>query len=94
MRVLVLTSADRALDNRRLWASLQACAQVEIRFLDKSQQRDLRGYFVGVALGDYERIVLDLMFKHIRFQSRFLRTLTALTLYEEDAYLDFMPGSR
>ncbi|MEL7557401.1 glycosyltransferase [Stutzerimonas chloritidismutans] len=94
MRVLVLTSADRALDNRRLWASLQAPTQVDVRFLDKSQQRDLRGYFVGITPGEYERIVLDLMFKHIRTQSRFLRTLTALTLYEEDAYLDFMPGSR
>ncbi|MFI8741429.1 glycosyltransferase family protein [Stutzerimonas sp. R75] len=94
MRVLVLSSADRALDNRILWSSLQGGAQVDVRFLDKDQQRCLRRYFVDIAIDKYERVILDLMFKHVRTQSRFLRTLPALTLYEEDAYLDFMPGSR
>lgn len=94
MRVLVLSSADRALDNHMLWSSLQDGAQVEVRFLDKDQQRRLRSYFVDITIDKYERVILDLMFKHIRTQSRFLRTLPALTLYEEDAYLDFMPGSR
>ncbi len=94
MRVLVLSSADRALDNRMLWSSLQEGVQVEVRFLDKDQQRRLRRYFVDIAIDKYERVILDLMFKHIRTQSGFLRTLPALTLYEEDAYLDFMPGSR
>ncbi|HAB64467.1 MAG TPA: hypothetical protein DCE49_09840 [Pseudomonas sp.] len=54
----------------------------------------MRRYFVDIAIDKYERVILDLMFKHVRTQSRFLRTLPALTLYEEDAYLDFMPGSR
>lgn len=95
MRVLVLTSADRALDNRMLWSSLSnGGAQVDVRFLDKYQQRRLRTYFNGIALEGYDRVILDLMFKHIRTQIRFLRALPALTLYEEDAYLDFMPGSR
>ncbi|WP_417776509.1 glycosyltransferase family protein [Stutzerimonas xanthomarina] len=94
MRVLVLSSADRALDNHMLWSSLQDGAQVEVRFLDKDQQRRLRRYFVDITIDKYDRVILDLMFKHIRTQSRFLRTLPALTLYEEDAYLDFMPGSR
>ena len=94
MRVLVLTSADRALDNRNLWSSLGMHAGVEIRFLDKGQQRRLKTYFSTQDLSGYERIVLDLMFKHIWTQSRFLRSLPSLTLYEEDAYLDFMPGSR
>jgi hypothetical protein len=94
MRVLVLSSADRALDNRTLWSSLQDGAQVDVRFLEKDQQRCLRRYFVDIAIDKYERVILDLMFKHVRTQSRFLRTLPGLTLYEEDAYLDFMPGSR
>lgn len=94
MRVLVLTSADRALDNRNLWSSLGMHGDVEIRFLDKSQQRRLKAYFSTQDVNGYERIVLDLMFKHIWTQSRFLRSLPSLTLYEEDAYLDFMPGSK
>lgn len=94
MRVLVLTSADRALDNRALWSSLQSSFQVEIRFLDKYQQRRLNTYCSDISVERYERVILDLMFKHIRTQTRFLRTLSALTIYEEDAYLDFMPDSR
>lgn len=94
MRVLVLTSAERALDNRSLWSALQAHLEVEVHFLDKIQQRHLRSYFAALDLGSYGRVILDLMFKHIRSQSRFLCTLSGLTLYEEDAYLDFMPGSR
>lgn len=94
MRVLVLTSADRALDNRSLWSSLRMHYDVEIRYLDKSQQRRLRSYFATQDIGCYERIILDLMFKHICTQSRFLGSLPSLTLYEEDAYLDFMPGSK
>lgn len=94
MRVLVLTSADRSLDNRSLWSSLKMHGDVEIRFLDKSQQRRLSSYFSTYDLSGYERVVLDLMFKHICSQSRSLRSLPSLTLYEEDAYLDFMPGSK
>lgn len=94
MKVLVLTSADRSLDNRSLWSSLQAHGEVEVRFLSKQQQMRLRSYFATLEVGKYERIILDLMFKHIRTQAGFLRSLPRLTLYEEDAYLDFMPGSR
>jgi len=94
VRILVLTSADRALDNRKLWLSLQGFFDVDIRYLDKLEQRNLKGFFATIDLGGYQRIVLDLMFKHIHTQVRFLRTLPALTMYEEDAYLNFMPGSR
>lgn len=94
MRVLVLTSADRALDNRSLWLSLRMHGDVEVRFLNKSQQRRLKSYFATQDVCGYERIILDLMFKHICTQSRFLRSLPSLTLYEEDAYLDFMSGSK
>lgn len=94
MRVLVLTSADRALDNRSMWQALGQHAVVDVYFLDKAQQRNLRAYFARLELGVYQRIVLDLMFKHIHTQGRFLRTLPALTLYEEDGYLDTFAGSR
>ncbi|KJH79357.1 glycosyltransferase [Pseudomonas sp. KSR10] len=94
MRVLVLTSADRALDNRSLWLSLRAYGDVEVRFLNKSQQRGLKSYFATQVVCGYECIILDLMFKHICTQGRFLRSLPSLTLYEEDAYLDFMSGSK
>lgn len=94
MRVLVLTSADRALDNRSMWYALREHCAVDLHFLDKQQQRNLRRILATFDLAVYDRIVLDLMFKHIHKQSRVLRTLPGLIVYEEDAYLDIMPGSR
>lgn len=77
-----------------MWYALRQHCAVDIYFLDKQQQRNLRQFFSAVDLGVYDRIVLDLMFKHIHKQGRLLRTLSALTIYEEDAYLDIMSGSR
>lgn len=94
LRILVLTSAERALNNRKLWTALADHGELELRFLEKNQQRRLSGYFSSINVSRYDRIVLDLMFKHIYTQGRFLRKIPVLTLYEEDAYLDFMPGSR
>lgn len=94
MKVLVLSSAGKALDNRPLWYALAEHAEVDLHFLEKYQQRNLRGWFKSVRYESYDRIVLDLMFKHIHGQSRWLRSLPNLLLYEEDAYLDYMPGSK
>jgi len=77
-----------------MWYALRQHCAVDIHFLDKQQQRNLRQFFSAIDVGVYDRIVLDLMFKHIHKQGRLLRTLPALTIYEEDAYLDIMPGSR
>lgn len=77
-----------------MWRALANHVELELHFLDKVQQRDLRDWFKSIEIGKYDRIVLDLMFKHIHKQSRWLRTLPNLVLYEEDAYLNFMPGSK
>lgn len=94
MKILVLSSAGKSLDNSPMWRALGAHAEVELHFLDKPQQRNLRRWFKQVDVRQYDRIVLDLMFKHIHTQARFLRSLPGLVLYEEDAYLDAMPGSK
>ncbi|WP_313338821.1 glycosyltransferase family protein [Stutzerimonas nitrititolerans] len=94
MRVLLLSSAGKALDNSPMWRALGNDVELELHFLDKAQQRDLKGWFRNIEIGRYDRIVLDLMFKYIHKQSRLLGTLPNLVLYEEDAYLNFMPGSK
>lgn len=94
MKVLVLSCADKALDNSAMWYALGECVDVGLRFLEKNQQKNLRAYFRTVDTEKYDRIVLDLMFKNIYKQFRFLRTLPNLVVYEEDAYLDYMPGSK
>lgn len=77
-----------------MWYALRQHCAVDIYFLDKQQQRNLRQFFSVIDLSVYDRIVLDLMFKHIHKQGRLLQALSALTIYEEDAYLDIMSGSR
>ncbi len=94
MRILLLASAERALDNRLLWTCVARRHELDIRFLDKAQQRNLGKALRGVRLEAYQQVVSDLMFKHVCGQVAFWRRCPALTFYEEDAYLNFMPGSR
>jgi len=94
LKVLLLSSAGKALDNSPMWRALANHVELELHFLDKAQQRDLKGWFSNIEIGKYDRIVLDLMFKHVHRQSRWLKSLPNLVLYEEDAYLNYMPGSK
>lgn len=91
---MVLSCAGKALDNSPMWHALAERVEVDLRFLEKHQQKGLRAYFRGIDTSEYDRIVLDLMFKHIYKQFRFLRSLPNLVVYEEDAYLEFMPRSK
>lgn len=94
MRILLLSSAGKSLDNSPMWRALANYVDMDLHFLDKYQQRNLRAWFKGQQVDTYDRIVLDLMFKNIQSQSRWLATLPNLILYEEDAYLNFMSGSK
>lgn len=94
MNVLVLSSKGKALDNSPMWRALGTQIDVELRFLDKAGQRNLRASLRHTDPQRYDRIVLDLMFKHIQAQAGFLRSLDNLVIYEEDACLNFISGSR
>lgn len=94
MRVLVLTATPRLPDLSAVYAHLSALLDVDVRLLDKAQQRDLKGYLRGVAVEDYARILLDLPFKHMYAQAGLLARLPGLLIYEEDACQNYLATSK
>ena len=93
-RFLVLTSASREPDNHLLWEGLRQYAEVDVHFLNKEQQRNLKKFFASIDTDAYDRIVLDLFFRILRKHARFLKRLPNLVLYEEDACQEYIPSSR
>lgn len=94
MRVLVLTAEPRLPDFKSLYASLASYLEVDLRILQKEQQRNLKAYLRQISLDDYERILLDLPFKNIYKQTRLLARLPHLMLYEQDACQNYLDSSR
>lgn len=94
MRVLVLTAEPRLPDFKSLYASLASHLEVDLRILQKEQQRDLKSYLRQIPLAGYERILLDLPFKNVYRQTRLLARLPHLTIYEQDACQNYLDSSR
>lgn len=94
MRVLVLTASPRLPDLSAVYANLARQMDADIRLLDKAQQRNLKDYLRGVALDGYERILLDLPFKHMYAQAALLARLRGLLIYEEDACQNYLATSK
>lgn len=94
MRILVLSTTPRSPDNRALWESLRVHAEVGLHFVPKDAQADLRPWLTVEKIAGYDRIVLDLLFRHVSRQAALLRKLPGLVLYEEDACQEFIPSSK
>lgn len=94
MRVLVLTARQRLPDLSSLYRSLGQWLELEVRRLDKEQQRRLPGELASIDFSAYARVLLDLPFRHVRQHWRFLRQLPGLLIYEEDACQNYLPSSR
>lgn len=94
MKVLALSSARREPDFSSVFQHLGQHVELDLRVLDKQAQRDLRGTLRGIDLSRYQRILLDLHFKHICCQAGFLQSLPGLLIYEEDACQNYLHGSR
>lgn len=94
MRVLVLTASPRLPDLSAVYANLARQMDVDVRLLDKAQQRNLKEYLRGVALDGYERILLDLPFKHLYTQVALMTRLPGLLIYEEDACQNYLATSK
>ncbi|MBF0676474.1 glycosyltransferase [Pseudomonas sp.] len=94
MKVLALTSSGRSPDFTSLYAHLADHVDLDVRVLDKSAQRNLRASLKGVQWSLYERVLIDLNFKHVYRQAGFLRGLKGLMVYEEDACQNYIPCSR
>lgn len=94
MRVLVLTSKPREPDNHLLWEGLRQFADVDLHYVAKGEQRRMGSLLRRFDLGAYDRVVLDLLFRHVSRHARLLSTVGGLVLYEEDACQEFIPRSR
>ena len=94
MRVLVLTSTPREPDNHLLWEGLRQFAEVDVHYIPKDEQRHLKKVLGRFDLASYDRIVLDLLFRHVSRHAGLLRNIAGLVLYEEDACQEFIRNSR
>lgn len=94
MRILLLTTTPRTPDNRPLWEALRAHAEVDLHFVPKDRQADLRPLLAPAQVAGYDRVVLDLLFRHVSRQVGLLRSIPGLVLYEEDACQEFIPSSK
>lgn len=94
MRVLVLTAKARVPDFSAVYACLPQHLEVDVRVLEKDQQRNLHRYLRGLDLGIYARILLDLPFKHMVTQTALLARLSGLLIYEEDACQNYLATSK
>ncbi|GLK88763.1 glycosyltransferase [Pseudomonas turukhanskensis] len=93
MRVLVITAAQRLPDLSTLYAKLAEQLDLDIRLLDKAEQRNLKRSLAGVDLGQYARILVDVPFRRITRQRAFLSSLQGLVFYEEDACQNYISSS-
>jgi len=94
MRVLVLTSTNRLPDFTMLYRALGLLLNIKVLVLDKKMQSNLRKTLLSEHLADYDRVVLDLLFKYVYRQGRFLSGIPGLLIYEEDACQNYLGDSR
>lgn len=94
MKVLALSSAGREPDFSCVYEHLGGQVDLDLRVLDKDAQRNLRCSLSSVDLSSYDRVLVDLHFKNIHRQTRYLSRLSGLLIYEEDACQNYLENSR
>jgi glycosyltransferase involved in cell wall biosynthesis len=94
MRVLLLTAAQRLPDLSTLYSELGKQVGLQVLRLEKKPQRNLRKSLASIDLASFDRIVLDLPFKNVYRQTRFLARLNGLLVYDEDACQNYLSNSR
>jgi hypothetical protein len=94
MRLLILTHAPRSPDLSAMQARLLQLMPGDRHVLDKEQARNLKAFLRGINLTAYDRILVDLPFKHIRTQAALLARLPGVLIYEEDACQNYLASSK
>lgn len=94
MRVLVLTASQRLPDLSSFYRALGRWLELDVRRLDKEQQRRLPRELASIDFSRYSRVLLDLPFRQVHRHWRFLRQLPGLLIYEEDACQNYLASSR
>ena len=94
MRLLILTHSPRGVDLTAMFARLCELAGADLHVLDKEQTRNLKAFLRGIDLSHYERLLIDLPFKHIHTQAAVLARLPGVLIYEEDACQNYLASSK
>ncbi|QLF94153.1 glycosyltransferase family 1 protein [Pseudomonas sp. ABC1] len=94
MKLLVLGSAERQPDFSYVYESLGKQFDLDLVLLDKLKQKNLYKSIGHIDFSIYDRVLFDLNFKHICRQTRFLRRLSGVLIYEEDACQNYLGSSR
>jgi glycosyltransferase involved in cell wall biosynthesis len=93
MKILFLVQKEQRVILDRLYDSVAAHADCDLRWLTSSEQADLRRYFTEkVDAARYERIVFFLRFKKEYRQALFIRSVPNLVILEHDAWQNDFPG--
>ena len=94
MRVLVLTHQPRSPDIGAMFARLGELVPVDIHVLDRQKARNLKAFLHGINQAAFDRILIDLPFKHIHHQAVVLARLPGVLIYEEDACQNYLASSK
>jgi hypothetical protein len=94
MRLLILTHSPRIPDLTVMFDRLRELVQADIHVLGKEQSRNLKTFLRGIDLARYDRILVDLPFKHIYKQANVLTRLHGVLIYEEDACQNYLVSSK
>ncbi|MGE6792486.1 glycosyltransferase family protein [Pseudomonas guineae] len=92
MKVLFLVQKEQRAILDRLYESVQAHCECDLRWLTREDQADLKGYFKReVDFTRYDRILFFLRFKQEMRQVGFIASLPNLVILEHDAYQNYIP---
>lgn len=91
MKVLLLVQKTQRVILDRLYSGIGKNNNVDIRWLEDSEQDDLRRFFnENIDVKAYKRIILFLRFKKELRQVSFIKTIPNLVILEHDAYQNYI----
>ena len=91
----MLVQENQAQDRSFLYKCLQQYFDLDLYFLKKEEQAELKKFFKNsLEISKYDRIILDLRFKKEIRQVLFLRTIPNLIIWEYDAWMNYIKDSK
>ncbi|AWI79580.1 glycosyltransferase [Parazoarcus communis] len=93
MKILLLVQKEQRVILDRLYDGIAAHSDCEVRWLNRSEQANLRKYFRNsVDQTQYDRIIFFLRFKLEIRQASFISTVRNLVILEHDACQNYFDG--
>jgi len=93
-KILIILSSGRQPDNQYLYDCLSKYIETTIIKLTSEEQKNLKKNLKYINFNNYDYIYLDLFFKRIYKQSRFIKKINNLVVFEEDVCQNYIPTSK